>query len=172
MPKDTKTPNVSGARFVIGAAQASQFPDWQLPEIAFGGRSNVGKSSLLRVLAGSRRLVRVSRTPGRTREVNFFELKLAREPCAFVDLPGYGYAKVPGAMRSRWGQTLEDYFNYRPQLAALVLLVDARRGPTGRPCGEPAGPGHGSDPRAAVHDRAVTRWCPGIAGIAGLTTSR
>jgi GTP-binding protein len=120
---------ISGARFIKGAAKATQFPDWDLPEIAFGGRSNVGKSSLLRVLAGSRRLVRVSRTPGRTQEVNFFQLRLDDTDCAFVDLPGYGYAKVPGRIKHRWGQVVEQYFAERAQLAALVLLIDARRLP-------------------------------------------
>jgi len=120
---------ISGAKFILGAAAATQFPEWDLPEIAFGGRSNVGKSSLLRVLAGSRRLVRVSRTPGRTQEVNFFGLRLDDVQCAFVDLPGYGYAKVPGRIKQLWGKVVEQYFAERAQLAALVLLIDARRGP-------------------------------------------
>jgi GTP-binding protein len=121
--------NISGATFVKGAAKSTQFPDWDLPEIAFGGRSNVGKSSLLRVLAGSRRLVRVSRTPGRTREVNFFRLRLDNTDCGFVDLPGYGYAKVPKQIKQLWGRVVERYFAERAQLAALVLLIDSRRGP-------------------------------------------
>lgn len=112
-----------------GAARAEQFPEWDRPEIAFGGRSNVGKSSLLRTLVGSKRLVRVSRTPGRTQEVNFFELVLDDQPCSFVDLPGYGYARAPGALKSRWSRAVEAYFAERAQLAALVLLVDARRAP-------------------------------------------
>jgi len=120
---------ISGAKFILGAAKAAQFPEWDLPEIAFGGRSNVGKSSLLRVLAGSRRLVRVSRTPGRTQEVNFFRLRLDDTDCAFVDLPGYGYAKVPGRVKQVWGRLVEQYFAERAQLAGLVLLIDARRTP-------------------------------------------
>lgn len=124
-----ETPNIAQARFIKGAARPEQFPDWDLPEIAFGGRSNVGKSSLLRVLAGSRRLVRVSRTPGRTQEVNFFTVALDGRECAFVDLPGYGYAKVPGRLKQLWGRTVERYVTERASLAGVVLLVDARRGP-------------------------------------------
>lgn len=125
----SRAPKISGAKFVLGAAKATQFPEWELPEIAFGGRSNVGKSSLLRVLARSRRLVRVSRTPGRTQEVNFFRLRVGETDCAFVDLPGYGYAKVPGRVKQLWGRVVEQYFAERAQLAALVLLIDARRVP-------------------------------------------
>ncbi len=121
--------HISGAKFERGATRASQFPDWDLPEVAFGGRSNVGKSSLLRTLAGSRRLVRVSRTPGRTQEINFFRLELDGIRCSFVDLPGYGYARVPRHLKQLWGRAVERYFAERAQLAALVLLVDARRLP-------------------------------------------
>ncbi len=120
---------ISDATFVKGAAKSTQFPDWDLPEIAFGGRSNVGKSSLLRVLAESRRLVRVSRTPGRTQEVNFFRLRLDEKDCGFVDLPGYGYAKVPKKIKLLWGRVVEHYFAERTQLAGLVLLIDSRRMP-------------------------------------------
>lgn len=125
----TLIPNISQARFVTGAARVEQFPPWELREVAFGGRSNVGKSSLLRSLVGSRRLVRVGRTPGRTQEVNFFEVSLDGRQCSFVDLPGYGYAKVPGLLKRRWGHTVEAYVTGRPQLSAFVLLVDSRRGP-------------------------------------------
>jgi len=111
--------NISNATFVKGAAKSTQFPDWDLPEVAFGGRSNVGKSSLLRVLAGSRRLVRVSRT----------RLRLDSVECGFVDLPGYGYAKVPKQIKRLWGRVVERYFAERAQLAALVLLIDSRREP-------------------------------------------
>ncbi len=125
----SQTLNISGAEFIKGAAKATQFPEWELPEIAFGGRSNVGKSSLLRNLAGSRRLVRVSRTPGRTQELNFFRLRFDGTDCSFVDLPGYGYAKVPHRLKELWGRVVEQYFAERAQLAALVLLIDARRTP-------------------------------------------
>lgn len=123
------TPRVTDPIFVKGATSVSGFPDWDRPEIAFGGRSNVGKSSLLRALIGARRLVRVSQTPGRTREVNFFSLELDGLPCAFVDLPGYGYARAPGRLKARWGRVVEDYVTGRELLAGLVLLVDSRRGP-------------------------------------------
>jgi GTP-binding protein len=126
MPKE---PSLQDARFVVGAARPNQFPNWSRPEIAFAGRSNVGKSSLLRALLGQRRLVRVSRTPGRTRELNFFEVTLEGTECAFVDLPGYGYAQVPRALRDAWGQLLQRYLVDRRQLAGVVLLIDVRRTP-------------------------------------------
>jgi GTP-binding protein len=120
---------LSNPRFAGGAARPDQFPAWPRLEIAFGGRSNVGKSSLLRSLLGSRRLVRVSRTPGRTREVNFFSLRLDDVRCAFVDLPGYGYARVPRHLKQLWGKTVEQYVQQRDLLVAFVLLLDARRTP-------------------------------------------
>jgi GTP-binding protein len=120
---------IKSPRFVVGAARPAQFPGWDRPELAFGGRSNVGKSSILRSLMGQRSLVRVSRTPGRTRELNFFEVTLDETPCALVDLPGYGYAKVSHAIRGSWGPTLEQYLVDRRQLAGFVLLLDIRREP-------------------------------------------
>ncbi|MFC1482382.1 ribosome biogenesis GTP-binding protein YihA/YsxC, partial [Myxococcota bacterium] len=120
---------ISNPRFVVGAAALTQCPSWDRPEIAFGGRSNVGKSSLLRALLRSRRLVRVSRTPGRTQQLNFFDLELQKIPCAFVDLPGYGYAKASRRATHRWGQLVEQYLVSRSQLRGVVLLVDARRSP-------------------------------------------
>ncbi len=138
---------ITNPRFVLGAAKPAQFPDWPRLEIAFGGRSNVGKSSLLRTLLGSRRLVRVSRTPGRTQEVNFFSLELDGMQSGFVDLPGYGFAKVPGRLKALWGRTVERYVTDRDLLVGFVLLMDARREPSaeeqtliaalterGRPC--------------------------------------
>lgn len=120
---------VRNPQFVVGAARPDQFPQWDRPEVAFGGRSNVGKSSLLRSLLGSRRLVRVSGRPGRTQQVNFFQLRLGDHPCAFVDLPGYGFARAPGAVQALWAETVETYVMDRAELAGLILLVDARRGP-------------------------------------------
>lgn len=122
-------PLVRNPEFVIGAARPPQFPRWDRPEVAFGGRSNVGKSSLLRSLLGSRRLVRVSARPGRTQQVNFFQLRLGDHPCAFVDLPGYGFARAPGAVQALWANTVETYVMERADLVGLILLVDARRGP-------------------------------------------
>jgi GTP-binding protein len=112
--------------FVISAASAAQFPRDGLPEVAFLGRSNVGKSSLLNALAGTRNLARVSSTPGRTREVNFFrvghELYLA-------DLPGYGYAAVGHETRASWERLVTSYLVGRAPLALCVFLVDARHDP-------------------------------------------
>jgi len=121
---------VRTAQFVVGASSAKAFPDWDLPEVAFAGRSNVGKSSALKALTGGKCAVRVSKTPGRTREINVFELDLVgRLPIAFIDLPGYGYASVPLRMRAQWGPLVRSYMEGRDNLKAVVLLCDARRGP-------------------------------------------
>jgi GTP-binding protein len=115
-------PNV---RFLTSAAQAGQLgPDTGL-EIAFAGRSNAGKSSAINAITERAGLARVSRTPGRTQLINFFELEADRR---LVDLPGYGFAKVPEDVRARWLQLMEHYFNVRESLTGLVLIVDSRRG--------------------------------------------
>ncbi|MBF0583321.1 MAG: YihA family ribosome biogenesis GTP-binding protein [Magnetococcales bacterium] len=119
--------SVPAARFVLGAVTARQFPSEALPEVAFVGRSNVGKSSLLNRLLNRRSLARVSRTPGRTREINFFQVG---ERWWFVDLPGYGYASVAQQQRSVWDQVLGSYFEQRRNLRAVILLLDLRRGLT------------------------------------------
>lgn len=121
---------VRKAQFVVGASGAKAFPVWDLPEVAFAGRSNVGKSSALKALTGGKCSVRVSKTPGRTREINVFELDLVDRPSvAFVDLPGYGYASVPLKMRAQWGPLVRSYLEDRANLKAVVLLCDVRRGP-------------------------------------------
>ena len=120
-------PSIPEAHFVLGAVSAQQFPAEALPEIAFVGRSNVGKSSLLNRILNRRNLARVSRTPGRTREVNFFRVG---ERWWFVDLPGYGYANVAHSQRSVWDQLMGGYFEKRPNLRAVILLLDLRRGLT------------------------------------------
>jgi GTP-binding protein len=97
-------------------------------EIAFAGRSNVGKSSLINLLVGRRALARTSSTPGRTRALNFYAVTLDRMPLVFVDLPGYGYARVAKAERARWGPLVEGYLEGRRALRGVVLVVDARRG--------------------------------------------
>ncbi|WP_130472906.1 ribosome biogenesis GTP-binding protein YihA/YsxC, partial [Candidatus Magnetaquicoccus inordinatus] len=102
--------SIPSAQFVIGAVSARQFPSDERAEIAFVGRSNVGKSSLLNRLLNRRNLARVSRTPGRTREINFFHVGSA---WSFVDLPGYGYASVGQEQRSVWDQVLGSYFGQR-----------------------------------------------------------
>ena len=113
------------ARFVISAADAKQFPPETLPEIAVVGRSNVGKSSLINALTGRDGLARTSRTPGRTRLVNWFEID---GKFHLVDLPGYGYAAVSRDMRESWRPLIEGYLSGRKTLAGVLLLIDVRRG--------------------------------------------
>src|SRR5258706_570645 len=106
---------VGSCHFHIGAAHRSQFPAEDRPEVAFLGRSNVGKSSLINSLLGVSALARVSRTPGRTQQVNFF---LINESFYFVDLPGYGYARAPAAVRDRLAVLIEKSLSHRERLAA------------------------------------------------------
>ena len=115
------------AHFVVGAVAVRQFPSDNLAEIAFVGRSNVGKSALLNRLLNRRSLARVSRTPGRTREINFFQVG---KRWHFVDLPGYGYAHVARTQRAVWDRLMAGYFGQRRNLRAVVLLLDLRRGLT------------------------------------------
>jgi GTP-binding protein len=114
------------AKFVTSAFAPSQYPRWDRAEIAIAGRSNVGKSSILNALSRVKNLARTSRTPGRTRALNFFALN---DGLALVDLPGFGYARVPRAEASRIASLMNDYLSRRRNLASLVMLVDARRGP-------------------------------------------
>jgi len=134
---------------MMAATDASQFPAPALPEIAFLGRSNVGKSSLINSLVGTK-LAKTSSTPGRTRSINFFELRWAGKPqpeMIFTDLPGYGYAKISREISSQWPSFIEPYLNDRPSLALCLALVDVNVPPqesdqhllkfleaTGRPC--------------------------------------
>jgi GTP-binding protein len=113
------------ARFIAGASEARQLPRPGLPEFAFVGRSNVGKSSLLNRLVGRRRVARVSKTPGRTQQINFF---LIDERLLFVDLPGYGFARVPLALREHWRPLVQAYLGARPTLRGVAVLIDLRRG--------------------------------------------
>ena len=110
-------------RFLVGARHAVQFPADAGWEVAFAGRSNAGKSSALNAVAGMRSLARTSRTPGRTREVNFFVVDEARR---VVDLPGYGFARASDAERRRWARTVERYLQERRSLKGLVLVMDVR----------------------------------------------
>jgi GTP-binding protein len=118
--------NIKSAVFVTSAVKSSQYPERGMPEIAFAGRSNVGKSSLINVLVGRRNLVKTSSTPGRTQTINFFVIN---ESFYFVDLPGYGYAKVPIEVRKRWGPMVEEYLRSREGLCAVVVILDVRRLP-------------------------------------------
>jgi GTP-binding protein len=118
---------ISSARFVKSAKQPADFPRDQRPEIAFCGRSNIGKSSLLNVLTNSRGLARTSSTPGRTQTINFF---LINDRLYFADLPGYGFARVAKEVRSSWGPMIEGYLRNRPQLKLTLMLVDSRMPPT------------------------------------------
>lgn len=114
--------------FMGGMAAADGWrPESALPEIAFSGRSNVGKSSLLNRLVGRKKLARVSRTPGRTREINFFRVN---DLFVMADLPGYGYARVSKARKAEWRPLLEGYISKTPQLAGVVHLLDMRREPS------------------------------------------
>lgn len=114
------------ARFAGAASRPDHLPVFPLPEVAFAGRSNVGKSSLLNRLVGRRGLARVSRTPGRTQQINFF---VVGEEIVFADLPGYGFARVPLEVQGAWKGLVEGYLAQRPQLAAVCVLIDIRRGP-------------------------------------------
>lgn len=111
------------AQFEISIAKASGLPTPIGPEVAFAGRSNAGKSSAINTLANHTRLAYVSKTPGRTQLINFFRLQ---NGAVLVDLPGYGYAEVPEAIRRQWQHLLEDYLTRRPNLIGLVLIMDSR----------------------------------------------
>ena len=119
------------ARFVTTASRLDQLPATELPEIAFVGRSNAGKSTAINALAQQRRLAFASKTPGRTQHINLFALGPKDAPDAlFADLPGYGYAAVERAAKLRWQQVMADYLETRRSLSGVVLLVDARLGLT------------------------------------------
>ncbi len=111
--------------FTAGVASLAQLPAADIPEVAFAGRSNVGKSSLLNALTGRKALARTSHTPGRTQQLNFFSLG---GKIALVDMPGYGYAKVSKKQRGDWQKLIRDYLRGRPTLRCAFVLVDARHG--------------------------------------------
>ena len=117
---------ILSAEFVTSAVKPDQYPELRLPEIAFAGRSNVGKSSLINVLVNRKRLVKTSSTPGRTQLVNFFDIN---DAMTFVDLPGYGYAKAPARVVREWGPMVESYLAERRSLKCAMLLIDIRRSP-------------------------------------------
>ena len=117
---------IKSAEFVTSAVKPSQYPPAVFPEIAFAGRSNVGKSSLINTLINRKRLVKTSSTPGRTQLINFFNIN---QEFSFVDIPGYGYAKVPASVKKNWGPMIETYITMRKTLKGVVLIMDIRRIP-------------------------------------------
>lgn len=118
--------HVKTTEFIKSATKPAQYPESELPEIAFAGRSNVGKSSLINVIVNRKALVRTSSTPGRTQLINFFDVN---GTFVLVDLPGYGFAKVPLAVKRQWGPMMETYLSSRTNLRAVVLIIDIRRVP-------------------------------------------
>ncbi len=118
---------VKSAEFVTSVYDFKNFKGCGLPEIAFAGRSNVGKSTLLNKLTGRKSLAKTSQTPGKTQSINYF---LINNKIHFVDLPGYGYAKVSKKMREGWGNLMADYFGLSKHLCGVVQLVDCRHDPT------------------------------------------
>ena len=119
--------NVHNAEIVISAVSPKQYPESQLPEIALAGRSNVGKSSFINTLINRKNLARTSGKPGKTQTLNFY---LIEDALHFVDVPGYGYAKVSKTERAKWGKMIETYITQREQLRAVVSLIDLRHPPT------------------------------------------
>lgn len=109
------------------AVKRNQYPDQNLKEVAFAGRSNVGKSSLLNLLTGRKKLARVSGSPGKTRTINFY---IINDEFRIVDLPGYGYAKVSKSVSAGWGEMMENYLENRPNLLKVIQLVDIRHAPS------------------------------------------
>lgn len=116
---------IRDVQFVKSGTRPEHYPDSALPEIAFAGRSNAGKSSLMNKLVNRKDIVKVSNTPGRTQLLSWF---LVNQRMHLCDLPGYGFARVPGAMKASWGKMIETYLKGRETLTALVLITDVRRG--------------------------------------------
>jgi GTP-binding protein len=119
-------PKIISAEYILSVHGREHLPGGELPEVAFLGRSNVGKSTLINTLLGRKKLVRTSSHPGCTRALNFF---LVNGRWHFVDLPGFGYAAVSKELKAQWGQMVLDYLGSRPNLAAVVFLQDGRRRP-------------------------------------------
>lgn len=115
------------AEFITSAPSLVECPEPDLPEICFAGRSNVGKSSLINALVNHKNFARTSNTPGKTRTMNYYRID---EQCYFVDLPGYGFAKVPKEEREQWGKDIRDYLVNRSTLRLIIQVVDARHKPT------------------------------------------
>ena len=118
---------IVSAEFIKSATEPSQYPEGTLPEIAFAGKSNVGKSSLINTITQKKNLARTSSTPGCTQLINFFTIN---NQLSFVDLPGYGFAKVPEAVRKNWKPMIEKYLTERKALRLVILILDIRRDPS------------------------------------------
>lgn len=118
---------VKNPRFIISAVRPEQYPETDMLEIAFAGRSNAGKSSLINALTGRKRLAYSGSTQGMTRQINFYDID---GEMMFVDLPGYGFAAVSKDQKSLWGKVIEQYLNVRPQLYMMILLLDVRHDPS------------------------------------------
>ncbi len=119
--------NIQNAKYEVTAVKPEQYPSHQLPEIALVGRSNVGKSSFINAMLNRRNLAKSSATPGKTRVINFYNID---ETCYFVDLPGYGYAKVSKAEKATWDRMIKNYLEARPHLKLIIMLVDVRHAPS------------------------------------------
>jgi len=117
---------IKQAEFIKSATKPAEFTDPDLPEIAFAGRSNVGKSSLINTLVNRKNLVKTSSKPGCTQLINFFTIN---DEISFVDLPGYGYAKVSKSIRAKWAPMIDRYLSVRKNLMGVILLIDIRRDP-------------------------------------------
>lgn len=124
-------------KFVLSAQALDHFPEDSGREVAFVGKSNVGKSSVINAVTGQTGLARTSKTPGRTQHINFFNVE---DRIRLVDLPGYGFARVPDAVKRQWDIVINDYFNYRTSLAGLILIIDIRRD-------------------LSAEDRSMLTWC-------------
>lgn len=118
---------IQKADIVISAVEEEQYPDLNLPEVAIAGRSNVGKSSMINSLLNRKKLARTSSKPGRTRTINFYNIE---DELMFVDVPGYGYAKVSKGELEKWGNMMENYFSTRENLELAILIVDFRHKPS------------------------------------------
>jgi len=118
---------ITSAEFIKSATTPPQYPCGYLPEVAFAGRSNVGKSSLINTLVNRKKLAHTSTVPGKTRLINFFNIN---NRICFVDLPGYGYARVPTSVKKRWGPMVETYLRERENLRLVILIFDIRRDPS------------------------------------------
>ncbi len=117
---------VKKSELLITAARKEQYPETEVPEIAFAGKSNVGKSSMINALINRKSLARTSSSPGKTQTINFYNIN---DTLNFVDLPGYGYAKVPKTEKEKWGKMIDTYLKSREQLKEVILLVDIRHEP-------------------------------------------